>query len=210
MDMIKDIWGKYKNDTIDPLTVIIKLFICSYKPIGTKISILNNKLIIQNSGIFQGTVRTIYRDSKNDINILFFPIIFACKFYLSRNNKPRFINLFNKILDTFEKLKKTYQGNEIIYNIDQLKNVIMSFVETDDFDPIQILSTFESPGGKIKQDIYKHLNNIWTEKRLNIIFGYVDEILETTNKDLVDNLIYSLNSYMNYVDIIVVNLIINL
>jgi hypothetical protein len=70
MDMIKDIWGKYKNDTIDPLTVIIKLFICSYKPIGTKISILNNKLIIQNSGIFQGTVRTIYRDSKNDINIL--------------------------------------------------------------------------------------------------------------------------------------------
>jgi hypothetical protein len=210
MDMIKDIWGKYKNDTIDPLTVIIKLFICSYKPIGTKISILNNKLIIQNSGIFQGTVRTIYRDSKNDINILFFPIIFACKFYLSRNNKPRFINLFNKILDTFEKLKKTYQGNEIIYNIDQLKNVIMSFVETDDFDPIQILSTFESPGGKIKQDIYKHLNNIWTEKRLNIIFGYVDEILETTNKELVDNLIYSLNSYMNYVDIIVVNLIINL
>jgi hypothetical protein len=210
MDMIKDIWGKYKNDTIDPLTVIIKLFICSYKPIGTKISILNNKLIIQNSGIFQGTVRTIYRDSKNDINILFFPIIFACKLYLSRNNKPRFINLFNKILDTFEKLKKTYQGNEIIYNIDQLKNVIMSFVETDDFDPIQILSTFESPGGKIKQDIYKHLNNIWTEKRLNIIFGYVDEILETTNKELVDNLIYSLNSYMNYVDIIVVNLIINL
>lgn len=210
MDMIKDIWGKYKNDTIDPLTVIIKLFICAYKQIGTKISILNNKLIIQNSGIFQGTVRTIYRDSKNDINILFFPIIFACKFYLSRNNKPRFINLFNKILDTFEKLKKTYQGNEIIYNIDQLKNVIMSFVETDDFDPIQILSTFESPGGKIKQDIYKHLNNIWTEKRLNIIFGYVDEILETTNKELVDNLIYSLNSYMNYVDIIVVNLIINL
>jgi hypothetical protein len=210
MDMIKDIWGKYKNDTIDPLTVIIKLFICAYKPVGTKISILNNKLIIQNSGIFQGTVRTIYRDSKNDINILFFPIIFACKFYLSRNNKSRFINLFNKILDTFEKLKKTYQGNEIIYNIDQLKNVIMSFVETDDFDPIQILSTFESPGGKIKQDIYKHLNNIWTEKRLNIIFGYVDEILETTNKDLVDNLIYSLNSYMNYVDIIVVNLIINL
>jgi len=210
MDMIKDIWGKYKNDTIDPLTVIIKLFICAYKPVGTKISILNNKLIIQNSGIFQGTVRTIYRDSKNDINILFFPIIFACKFYLSRNNKPRFINLFNKILNTFEKLKKTYQGNEIIYNIDQLKNVIMSFVETDDFDPIQILSTFESPGGKIKQDIYKHLNNIWTEKRLNIIFGYVDEILETTNKDLVDNLIYSLNSYMNYVDIIVVNLIINL
>lgn len=208
--MIKDIWGKYKNDTIDPLTVIIKLFICAYKPVGTKISILNNKLIIQNSGIFQGTVRTIYRDSKNDINILFFPIIFACKFYLSRNNKSRFINLFNKILDTFEKLKKTYQGNEIIYNIDQLKNVIMSFVETDDFDPIQILSTFESPGGKIKQDIYKHLNNIWTEKRLNIIFGYVDEILETTNKDLVDNLIYSLNSYMNYVDIIVVNLIINL
>jgi hypothetical protein len=78
------------------------------------------------------------------------------------------------------------------------------------FDPINILSTFESPGGKIKQDIYKHLNHIWTDKRLNIIFGYIDEILESTNKDLIDHLIYSLNSYMNYVDILIVNLIINL
>jgi hypothetical protein len=210
MDMIKDIWGKYKNDTIDPLTIIIKLFICAYKPVGTKISILNNKLIIQNSGIFQGTVRTIYRDSKNDINILFFPIIFGCKFYLSMSNKPRFIHLFNKILETFEKMKKTYQGNEIVYNIDQLKNVVTSFIETDDLNPINILSTFESPGGKIKQDIYRHLNNIWSEKRLNVIFGYVDEILETTNKDLIDHLIYSLNSYMNYVDILILNLIISL
>jgi hypothetical protein len=210
MDLIKDIWGKYKNDTIDPLTIIIKLFICAYKPTGTKVSILNNKLIIQNSGIFQGTVRTIYRDSKNDINILFFPIIFGCKYYLSTTNKPKFINLFKKILDTFDKLKKTYQGNEIIYNIDQLKNIVTSFIETDNFDPLSLLSTYDSPGGKIKQDIYTHLNNIWTEKRLNLIFGYVDEILESTNKDYIDHLIYSLNSYMNYVDIIIVNLIINL
>jgi hypothetical protein len=39
--------NKNKNDTLDPLSVIIKLFIYAYKPVGTKISISNNKIQIQ-------------------------------------------------------------------------------------------------------------------------------------------------------------------
>ncbi len=202
--------NKNKNDTLDPLSVIIKLFIYAYKPVGTKISISNNRIYIQEIGVFQSTVRSIFRDSKNDINIIFFPIIYACKIYLAEENKKRFISLFNKLLDSFDKMKETYQGNEIIYNIDQIKNIIVSFIDKNDFDPNTILPNYDSPGGKIKQDIYKHINTIWTTKRLNVIFGYVDELLDSTSNELTNHLINSLNCYMNCIDMISFNLITNL
>lgn len=209
MEYIKDIINKNKNDILDPLTIIIKLFIYAYKPVGTKISILNNKLIIQENNIFQGTIRAFYNDSKNDINIIYFPIIYACKYYLSQENKNKFLAIFNKILVSFNLLKETYQGSEIIYNIDQLKNIVLSFIENNNFDATTILPTYNSPGSKIKQDIYKHLNSVWTSKRLDVIFGYVDEILSSKSNELINYLIYSLNCYMNCIDIITYNLIVN-
>jgi len=198
-----------KNDTLDPLSVIIKLFIYGYKPIGTKISISNNKIVIQDIGIFQSSVRYISRDSKNDINIIFFPIIFACRHYLSSDNKKKFISLFNKLLDSFDKMKETYHGNEIIYNIEQLKNIITSFVENPDYDPNIILPNYDSPSGLIKQNIYNHLNSIWTTQRLNVILSHFDEITYSTSIELTNNLINSLNTYMNCIDIITCNLINN-
>lgn len=107
-------------------------------------------------------------------------------------------------------MKETYQGNEIVYNIDQLRNIVFSFIEYPDFDPNTIIPNYDSPGGKIKQDIYKHLNTIWTNKRLGVIFGYIDEIIDSTSNELINSLINSLNIYMNCVDIITFNLITNL
>ena len=210
MNYLKNMISKSKNDTLCPLSIILKLFICAYKPIGTKISIYNNKIYIQEVGIFQNIERTIYSDSKNDINILFFPVIFACKFYLSVDNKERFTKIFKVVLDSFDKLKETYQGNEIIYNIEQLKNIIDSFIINDDFDPVILFGAYESPGGKIKQGIYSHINSVWTEPRLEIIFGYIDEILNTSSIELITNLIASLSSYLQCIDMITHNLITNM
>jgi hypothetical protein len=260
MEIIKDIISKTKNDKLDPLSIIIKLFIYGYKPIGTKISIYNNKLYIQNSGIYQSTIRTLYGDSKNDINIMFFPILFACKYFLSNQyieqlaeleqlselvgleqlsgseqlaeldkqnnlsknskviqlsdystNQNKFNGLFNKLLDSFDKLKETYQSNEIVYNIDQLKNIIQSFLSASELDINNLFITYNSPSGKIKQNIYKHISTVWTVKRLNVLFGHIDEIIELSTinaqSELIDNLINSLSTYMNYIDCLVCNII---
>jgi hypothetical protein len=213
MEIIKDILAKTKNDKLDPLSVIVKLFIYAYKPVGTKISIHNNKIHIQENGLFQGTIRTIYGDSKNDINIIFFPTIFACKYYLSEDIKfdKNFTLLFEKLAEAFDKLKETYQSSEIIYNIDQLKNIVQSLIKHNDFDLNGLATTYNSSAGKIKQDIYKHISTVWTENRLNVLFGYIDEIIElSTNNaqiELINNLIDSLNSYMNCIDHLVYNII---
>ena len=202
---------KIKNDTLDPLSVIIKLFIYAHKPVGTKLSIGHNKINIQEPGIFQGTVRKLYGDKKNDVNIIFFPIIFACQAYLGTTKlRPRFIRLFDIVVGSFDNLKETYQGNEIIYNISQLKSIAQNFIDNEAFDPNILYSSYDSPGGKIKQGIYSHINTIWTESRLNVIFGMIDEILVATSNEIVLQLVNALNVYMGCVDMLTFNLITNL
>ena len=202
---------KIKNDTLDPLSVIIKLFIYAHKPVGTKLSIGDNKINIQEPGIFQGTVRKIYGDKKNDVNIIFFPIIFACQAYLGdKKYRTRFIRVFDIVVGSFDNLKETYQGNEIIYNISQLKSIAQNFIDNELFDPNILYGSYDSAGGKIKQGIYSHINTIWTDSRLNVIFGMIDEILLATSQEIILGLVNALNIYMGCVDMLTYNLITNL
>ena len=212
MDLLGGTKSKTKNDTLDPLSVIIKLFIYAHKSVGTKLSIGGNKINIQEPGLFQGTVRKMYGDQKNDVNIIFFPIIFACTYYLGNKKfRARFIHLFDSVvLGSFDKLKETYQGNEIIYNIDQLKSIVQNFIDNELFDPNTLYSSYDSPGGKIKQGIYSHINTIWNDSRLNVIFGMIDEIVETTSTEISSELVKALNTYMCCVDMLTSNLIMNL
>ena len=203
--------SKIKNDTLDPLSVIIKLFIYAHKQVGTKLSIGCNKIHIQEPGMFQGTVRKYYGDKKNDVNIIFFPIIFACKYYLGNKKlRSRFIHLFEVVVGSFDKLKETYQGNEIIYNIDQLKSIAQNFIDNETFDPNTLYSSYDSPGGKIKQGIYSHINTIWNDSRLNVIFGMIEEIHQTTALEIRMGLVNSLNVYMGCIDMLTFHLITNM
>lgn len=212
MELLTSTKTKTKNDTLDPLSVIIKLFIYAHKSVGTKLSIGSNRINIQEPGIFQGTVRKLYGDQKNDVNIIFFPIIFACKFYLGNKKvRSRFLPLFNSVvIGSFDKMKETYQGNEIIYNIAQLKSIVQNFVDNEQFDPNILYSSYDSPGGKIKQGIYSHINTVWNESRLNVIFGMVEEILTTTSDETIIGLVNALNTYMTCIDMMTFNLITNL
>jgi len=198
-----------KNDILDPLSVIIKLFIYSYKSVGTKISIQHNRVSIQEPGIFQGPVRVFFGDCKNDINILIFPILYSCVKYLTGESKVKYCVIFERVLLSFDILKDTYTGNEIIYNLDQLKTIISSFLESSgEVNPATLVSTYNSPGGYIKQNMYDHINTIWTSRRLSVIFGIIMEILETPSSVEVNtSLLSSLNQYMNSIDLIAYHLI---
>ena len=202
---------KSKNDTLDPLSVIIKLFIYAHKPVGAKLTIGCNKINVQEPGIFQGTVRKLYGDKKNDVNIIFFPIIYACQTYLCNAKfRTRFIRVFDIVIGSFDNLKETYQGNEITYNIDQLKSIAQNFIDSELFDPNTFYSSYDSAGGKIKQEIYSHINTIWTDSRLNVLFGMIDDILLTTSNEISSGFINALNIYMCCIDMLTYNLITNL
>jgi len=189
-----------KTDILDPLTVILKLFLYSYKPAGTKLSISNNKLYIQEKNIVQGPIRKLFGDTKNDLNILQYPIVFACQRYLSDERKEKFLVIFEKVLISIDKLRETYSGNEILFSIDLTKNIIESFINNNNFNPTTLINNYDNAPNKIKQNIYSHLDTIWTESRLNIIFGFIDEIKSAKSDELINMLLYALANYIECID----------
>lgn len=207
MELIKNFFYPNKNDILDPLSLIIKLYIYSFKPIGTKISILNNKIDIQEIGVFQSTVRTFKGDTKNDLINMLFPLTFACEIYLGSETHSKYKCIFERVIKSLDNLNEVYQINEIAHNIEQLKNIVTNFLLDDNFNPKTIILNWEEPASVLKKSFYKQTNSIWTKDRLDILFGYVNEISNTESEELVDYLIVSLIAYMNYIDLIVVKLI---
>ena len=210
MNLIKNFLYPNKNDILDPLSTVIKLYIYSFKPLGTKMSILGNKIVIQDIGIFQSTVRTINRDTKTDLINILFPLVYACEIYLSDNSDQKFRIIFKRIIKSLNDLNTIYQINEMNHNIEQLKNIVTNFLSDKNFNPNTIILNWDEPASKLKKSFYAQTNLIWTEDRLNILFGYINEISNTNQDDLINNLVFSLSSFMNYIDLLIVKLITNM
>lgn len=207
MEIIKNFFYPNKNDILDPLSLVIKLYIYSFKPPRTKISILGNKIEFQEDGIFQSTVRTINRDTKNDLINMLLPLTFACETYLSYKERTHYIKIFEEVIISLDKLNKVYESNEITQNIEQLKNIISKFIADKDFDPQTVIPGWNEPSPMLKKSFYSQTNSVWTPNRLKILFGYIDEIQNSNSHENKVILIVSLNTFMNYIDLLVCNLI---
>lgn len=207
MDIIKNYFYPNKTDILDPLSLVIKLYIYSFKSMGTKISILNNKIVLQEVGIFQSTVRSINGDTKTDIINMLFPLTYACEIYLSELSCKKYKCIFEQSIMAFDKLNSIYQLNEITHNIEQLKNIVTNFLLNPNFNPKTIILNWEEPASILKKSFYKQTNSIWTEDRLAILFGYINEISNVQSEEGTLHLLESLSSFMNYIDFIVVKLI---
>lgn len=105
------LFGKQnKSQILDPYSTIIRLAINTYKPIGTKIDISNNKLYLQNPSAFQGGLRFLNGSHKNDIQYLIEPIKYACDVLIDKkknasNLQVGIINQLNIMTWIFIKAK---------------------------------------------------------------------------------------------------------
>jgi hypothetical protein len=209
MDAVNNITSNNKNDILDPLSIIVKLFIYYYKPLGTKISIGNNRIYIQDSTYIQGLVRRYNGDSKNDINILLCPILYACITYLKNEEiRELYLPIFQISLQALTNMKQTYANTPIIYNIEHIINVVQMFVN-ESVPNINNIINPDTPLFKIKEHIYQQMNQVWTTDRKNILFGFIKEIMDVNNLVLKQNLIDGLTKFMDCMDIFVSNILLN-
>lgn len=209
MDAVNNITSNNKNDILDPLSIVVKLFIYYYKPLGTKISIGNNRIYIQDSTYIQGLVRRYNGDSKNDINILLCPILYACITYLKNEEiRELYLPIFQISLQALTNMKQTYANTPIIYNIEHIINVVQMFVN-ESVPNINNIINPDTPLFKIKEHIYQQMNQVWTTDRKNILFGFIKEIMDVNNLVLKQNLIDGLTKFMDCMDIFVSNILIN-
>ena len=75
MDLIKSHPKEKVEMILEPLQVLTQLAVLSYLPVGTKISISNNILHLQQPTMFQGVLRWYKQDNKDDLYYLFHALL---------------------------------------------------------------------------------------------------------------------------------------
>jgi hypothetical protein len=120
-----------KNNLLDPLSVIITMAINSYKPVGTKLYVHDCYITLHDISVFQAPMRTLYGDSKLNIKVLHYPILYACKYYLKRMSESNGIMLlFIRAKKGLENLRHTYKDDlETRTIINSYINIINSAIE---------------------------------------------------------------------------------
>lgn len=117
---------KEKNIIIDPFSCLTKLALLAYQKEGTKISIIENKILFNSPDCSQGFIRFLYGDNREDLHNLFNPIQKSVEWYWDpSNNDIKY--LFNKATNGLKILKKSYnQYATIQHTIDYYISILIS------------------------------------------------------------------------------------
>lgn len=191
---------KERSDMIlEPLQVMIQLSLVSKCPIGTKVSVSDNILQIQQPYIYQGILRWWQADNKDDLYYLFHAIRRYYKWYKNQDNK-----IFNSILETaiegIDRLIETYsQCNDkqsIVHTLSLYKNVLCLdtpalFSDSSNNEVINIDNVFENITKLYDKRLLKIIHNLLLlfkeeqneENRLLYLSG-LTQILTPLNKQI--------------------------
>jgi len=140
-------WAQVSVDSpiefIDPIATAMKLVILSYKTTGTKLSIKNNKIEIQESWMLQGIERWYNDDTKSQIYQLKLPLFYFRGIVLNHIPLHHLImnqdvfDLMNRLaFQGLKKLKLTYNcknGSLVDNCIDQYLSILSTPYTLEDY-----------------------------------------------------------------------------
>jgi len=171
------------NIILDPLSVIIKLAIICNKSNGTKILIKDGIVHIQEPGLFQGITRYINKTNRYDLQYLYNPIFFACKYFLNkeaRKKNPEMVDLFICAQNGISRLIETYKGNTIIRICLNYCFVILDNYIKEIYNPIfrddDITKLYTN-------EILSKLNEIWTPEKMKIVLDMIHFLNDDKSAD---------------------------
>ena len=190
MDLIKS-HPKEKVDMIlEPLQVLTQLAVLSYLPVGTKISISNNILYLQQPTYFQGVVRWYQKDNKDDLFYLFHAIRRYYKWYKNRDDE-----VFGKILELaikgIEKLIDTYNKvgiTTITHTLNLYKNILEQ--ESDE------LFKDDSNSSISVDDVFESVTDLYDRKLLVVLYSVFEIMMEETDERNIQLYVEGLNSLL--------------
>ena len=165
MDLLKS-HPKEKIDMIlEPLQVLTQLAILSFLPVGTKISISNNILHLQQPTYFQGVLRWYQKDNKDDLFYLFHAIRRYYKWYKNRDDEV-FAKILEHAIKGIEKLIETYNKSgitTITHTLSLYKNILEQ--NSDE------LFKDENENSVSVDDVFYKITDIYDRKLLVILYS---------------------------------------
>jgi hypothetical protein len=172
---------------IDPFTCMVRLAILSFKPRGTKISIIDNMIKYNDPNILQGTIRWSQGDRRDDLHNLYRPITKAIEWYDLDNEKIK--HIFGLSSKGIEILMSSYLGNSTVrHSLVYYKSIIDENLREEKVTDTKKEDSFNK--------IYTELKNLWNKNEINIINDILSE-MEHKTEDERQSLINAIDSIIN-------------
>jgi hypothetical protein len=169
---------------LDPLSVIIKLAIISNKPIGTKLRINNNIILLQEPGPFQALCRYFFKNNKTDIQYLYNPIEIACKKYLTKTviqENPKINDLFSCAQNGILKLIDTYKTCSVMrICLNYYLSLISNHLEEKNNDS---LFKKDDMTHFYTNEVLDKLSKIWSQDKIKIVLNLTTFLVKDTNAE---------------------------
>ena len=152
-----------KNDTqednqiLEPLSTMIMLSIISFKNIGTKIAISNNKIYLHPPNVIQGAVRWTFGNNREEIHYLLKPIFRALNIYSPLIHEIKDIRIiFEYSIKGLRLLKDSYNNTSSVlcHAIDLYINLINNCIKNNTSNNMEV-------------DTFKELDNIKDKLQLS-------------------------------------------
>ena len=180
--------NKTDSQVLDPFSCLVRLCLLNYKPIGTKLSFTNNKIVFQEPDFLQPARRWSSGDSRQHIHNLYNPIFKLNKWY--NINTTQFIYLLNSSKSGLNQLLKCYNKNDsnliahsINYYIETIDKTMENTNNNDtNSDTNSDIHSDINTNLSETTDIYSiKLKDLWNLEEINIIYLLLLEI-EKKNK----------------------------
>lgn len=197
-DIIQYFQTKSHSEILDPFSCLIRISLLKHKQPNTKLCIYHNSLLYDEPTLYQGVIRHLRGDTRDDIQNLYNPILKAIQWYdLSKEN---YQYCFRQCIDGFLCLQKTYPEESIIHTtLQHYCQLIQDALDgktptnTKKETPFiqKIKSHWEPPEVHIIYKTLKFLNESHNQTYLTVI----EEIVTMKEKKLHNYILQSCSSY---------------
>lgn len=197
----------YHIEFIDPLCTIFKICLLHYKYIGTKFSIKNNTITIQDPSNFQGIQRWMNSDERDQLHHLKLPI-FYFKGIICGHIKVYHLTVTQEYYQYINDLAiKGLKKIKIAYDTEKPGSLIKNCID----DYIKTLSTNYSSEDYFQQmkelnkptlfAIYNEYTNLWKIEDFKIIMALFKKAEENEDIHLTNVIANAINQFIIFKDI---------
>ena len=187
IDYILNTNNKLDKQILDPLTTVIKIALLHFYDKGTKLSIYNNTINIQEANIIQGLLRWTQGDSRNKLYNLKEPIKNCLVWFpYSKYNNLKII--YTHAIFGLEKLKNSYSKSSTNITIHIIEYYIK--IIRDNLDEME-LKLNGTKNQNIEESIIlndtlqKNIKKIWTVYDISLVENFFKILIKRhdENKD---------------------------
>ena len=175
---LNNFWvDKEKNVMLEPLSCIFRMILLNYKDEGVKISIEKNSISFNDNSYYQGIIRKINGDTREDLHNLYNPFLKCFEWYPSKNDEM-ILYFYRKCKDGIEKLTNCYENGSIIHHT--LSHYCLLFKNMINNQEIEKLEIKESP-------LLDEFKEIWNKDEIIIIYKmliYIEKLTDNDEKEV--------------------------